>query len=257
MTDLLDLLSAGRGGTVWPLFVHAHPDDETLQSGLLIAWLAARQVACDVVTCTRGEQGEVVDGVLPPTITPDDLVRVRMRELTGALDKLGVAGRFMLGTPPARAGGLEARHYHDSGMRWVAPGLAGPADVDDPLAFTAAPLEEAVDDLLALIAETQPSVLVGYDRHGSYGHPDHRRAHEVAVAAARSSGVPMIEVASAEDAEGFEWFDLSAQLPVVIDALRCHATQLTVVDGDHIVHVGGQRQELPRKVGLRPLGDEN
>lgn len=258
MTDPLDLLRAPAGGQrgggngrgeVRPLFVHAHPDDETVQTGPLIAWLGAHRVDCAVVTCTRGERGEIVTGVLP-TVTPEDLVRVRMRELACALGRLGVSGRFLLGRPPARAAGLPSRRYHDSGMAWIAPGVAGPADVDDPLAFTAAPLDEAVADLLALIAAVRPSVLVGYDRLGSYGHPDHRRAHQVAAAAAGASGVPLVEVASTEDADGFEWFDLSEQLPTVVAALRCHATQLTVVD-DHIVHVGGQHQALPRRVGLR------
>lgn len=236
-----------------PLFVHAHPDDETLATGSLLAWLAGHGVNLEVVTCTRGERGEIVEGVLPPSVTRADLVRVRQRELACAMDELGVKDHDYLGRPPARAAGLQPREYRDSGMRWVAPGLAGPAEPDDPLSFTAASLDEQLADLLALVERVRPSVLVGYDDLGSYGHPDHIRAHELTSAAARAAGLPLVEVASEPDGEGFEWFDLSDQRERVLKALRCYATQLTVHD-DHLIHVGGQRQELPLRVGLRRVG---
>lgn len=251
MSSPLDLMTvAGHSGPSAPLFVHAHPDDETVQTGSLMAWLAAHGLAVSLVTCTRGEQGEIVAGVLPESTTPAELVRVRENELAKAVGTLGIAQAFMLGTPPARAAGLEQHDYHDSGMAWIAEGLAGPADIDDPQTFTASSLDDEVADLLALIDQLRPTVLVGYDRLGSYGHPDHVRAHELAVAAAQKADLPMIEVASEPDAEGFEWFDLSDQKQTVISALRCYATQLRVVD-DQIVHVGGQHQELPLVVGLR------
>lgn len=250
MTTPLDVLAAEAGHQVFPLFVHAHPDDETLFTGALLAWLVDRDVNCEVVTCTRGERGEIVPGVLPDTIQPDDLVKVRQHELACALRALGVHDHDYLGTPPARAAGQPARQYRDSGMRWLAEGVAGPADQADPDSFTAADPAEAVADLVALIERVQPTVLVGYDDLGSYGHPDHVRAHEVMVAAAQATGVAVVEVASTADAPGFEWFDLSEQRPAVIEALGCYASQLTVFD-DHLVHVGGQRQELPLRIGLR------
>jgi N-acetyl-1-D-myo-inositol-2-amino-2-deoxy-alpha-D-glucopyranoside deacetylase len=135
-------------------------------------------------------------------------------------------------------------------MRWIGEGLAGPADHDDPYTFTASTLEGELADLLALIREVSPTVIVGYDREGSYGHPDHIRAHHLAAAAAERSGLPLVEVASDESAEGFTWFDLSRHRDQVIEALRCHATLLSVVDGE-IVHVGGQHQDLPLRAGLR------
>lgn len=250
MTSPLDLLASQPGQLPFPLFVHAHPDDETLQTGALLAWLTERQVNVEVVTCTRGEQGEIVAGVLPPQVADADLVRVRQRELACALDALGIRDHDFLGSPPARAAGLQPRDYRDSGMRWIAEGLAGPGEAAGPDTFVAADPDEAVADLLALIERVQPSVLVGYDNLGSYGHPDHLRAHEITVAAARRSRLPLVEVASTPDAPGFEWFDLSDQREPVLAALRCHATQLSVFD-DHLVHVGGQRQELPLRVGLR------
>lgn len=246
----LEILSSGTGERPTPLFVHAHPDDETLQTGALIAWLTSQQVSCDLVTCTRGERGKVVPGVVPDSITPEDLVRVRGRELNCAVGALGITNLFWLGTPPARAADAAPRRYHDSGMTWLAPGLAGPAEDADPQSFTAADLAEVSADLVALVRATQPSVLVGYDNAGSYGHPDHLRAHEVTKAAARETGIPMVEVASLPDAPGFEWFDYSDQRGAVVAALGCHATQLTVLEHD-LEHVGGQRQDLPLRIGLR------
>lgn len=250
MSDLLELLSGVPGQRPFPLFVHAHPDDETLQTGALLAWLTARHVDCVVLTCTRGERGEIVPGVLPSSVTAADLVRVRQRELACAIGVLGVGSHYYLGTPPARAHGLTRRDYRDSGMRWLAPGLAGPVDEDDPAALTAASLDDELADLLALVQQTEASVLVGYDDLGSYGHPDHLRAHELTRAAAKAAGLAMIEVASTPEAAGFDWFDLADERDTVVRALGCYATQLQVND-DHLVHVGGQRQELPLRVGLR------
>lgn len=251
MSTPLELLaSASEAVSVKPLFVHAHPDDETVQTGSLLSWLTGHGVPVVLLTCSRGEQGEIVAGVLPAETTSDELIRVRERELACATETLGITEHYLLGTPPARAGGLTPRHYHDSGMRWVREGLAGPADIDDPETFTASDLDDEVADLLALIEHVRPTVIVGYDKAGSYGHPDHVRAHDLAVAAARASGLPLVEVASDEDSEGFERYDLADQKQTVIAALRCHATQLSVVD-DHIVHVGGQHQGLPLTAGLR------
>ena len=250
MRSPLDVLAAEPGAQVFPLFVHAHPDDKTLDTGALLAWLTAQHVHVELVTCTRGERGEIVEGVLPANIAQADLVRVRQRELARALGVLGVPDHDFLGTPPARAADLQPREYRDSGMRWVREGLAGPAGLTDPQTLTAAPLDELVADLMVLIERVQPTVLVGYDDLGSYGHPDHLRAREVTLAVARQAGLPMVEVASSEDAAGFEWFDLSDQRETVIKALRCYTTQLTVHE-DHIVHVGGQRAEIRLRVGLR------
>lgn len=120
------------------LFVHAHPDDETLATGALILGLVARGVEVDVVTCTRGEAGEVVDGVLDPSVSGDELTAVRLDELASALGHLGVSGHTLLGTPPASSDGRQ-RLYRDSGMVWVAEGLAGPSPETGPDAFSRQP----------------------------------------------------------------------------------------------------------------------
>ena len=99
--NALDLLLA-EGAR--PLFVHAHPDDETLQTGALLARLASRGVETIVVTCTRGEQGEIVPGTAPADLDPAGLVKVRERELAAAVETLGVAQHMFLGAPVARSG---------------------------------------------------------------------------------------------------------------------------------------------------------
>ncbi len=231
------------------LFAHAHPDDETLATGVLIAELADRGVACHLLTATRGEAGEVVPGSSSARQGSAELEVVRDRELGGAVAALGMASRQWLGTPPARVDGAEPRRYRDSGMRWIRPGLAGPADTSDQNSFTAADPSAPVADLVALIEHLGVDLVVSYASDGGYGHPDHVRMHEVAVAAASAAGVPFAEVID-EQTAGAEWFDLSERLPTVTEALRCHATQLTV-DGTDVVHVGGQREPILTAVGLR------
>ena len=238
------------------LFVHAHPDDETIATGALIAELVARGIRVSLLTATRGEQGEVVSGALSVLEGTDALTRERERELAGAAAALGIglSDRFWLGTPPARAAGLAPRAYRDSGMTWIRPGLAGPAENIDDDALVRAPLGEVTADVAALIGRLRPALVISYDNGGGYGHPDHVRMHEAAVAASRVAGVAFAEVVH-EVSDGSvpgaaEWFDLSAHLTTVTAALRCHASQLTV-DGDHIVHSGGQREPIITAVGLR------
>lgn len=234
------------------LFAHAHPDDETLASGALIAWLSQHGVACHLLTATRGERGEVVPGSSTATEGSAELEAVREQELARAVSALGMAGHTYLGAPPARADGLAPRRYRDSGMQWVRPGLAGPADESDTASFTAADPAEAVADLTALVRSLRPDVVVSYESDGGYGHPDHVRMHEVAIAAASQAGVRFAEIVTSPEGvdEATTWYDLEHELPTVVRALRCHATQVTV-DGDEVVHVGGQREPILTAMGLR------
>lgn len=255
------------------LFCHAHPDDETLSTGALIAHLVSRGIACDLVTATRGEMGEVVEGPLSHLAGTPELEEHRIGELASALRELGVERHAFLGTAPARASGLTTRLYRDSGMEWIRPGLAGPADATDERSFTFASPEECVADLGALLEPWQPDLVVSYDANGGYGHPDHVRMREVAREAARQAGVAFAEIrhtpstgsgngiaadSGNEDSETptaepveVQWFDLPETLPVVAAALRHHATQLTVQpNGTEVVHSGGQREEIVTAVGL-------
>lgn len=234
------------------LFLHAHPDDETLATGGTIAVLAEQGVRVGVLTATRGERGEVVPGVLDPSA---DLTAYRLAELSAALTVLGVTDHWLLGEPPARAASAAPRRYTDSGMRWSATGSAVPAVDITPDSLTAAPVQEVTGDLQALIEAVGPDLVISYDAGGGYGHPDHRRVHEAALAAATASGVPFAEVVSADVAETarreVETVDVSAQRQRLQLALRGYRSQLERVESDHVVHVGGQRQQLQDAEYLR------
>lgn len=231
------------------LFAHAHPDDETLTSGALIAELVARGVRVTLLTASRGERGEIVDGVLPANADADALSRAREDELAGAVAALGLDAQYWLGESPARAAGLPPRRYRDSGMSWIRPGVAGPADDADADALSVAPLDEVVDDVAALLAVERPSLVISYDSDGGYGHPDHVRIREAALAASVAMGIPYAELLETPATDA-EWLSLAAHRGVVTRALRCHPSQLTVV-GDHVVHSGGQREPIGTDVGLR------
>ena len=231
------------------LFVHAHPDDETISTGALIAEFVASGRTVWLLTASRGERGEVVAGPLSGLEGTAELTRERERELDMATAVLGITQRFWLGEPPARAAGLAPRRYLDSGMEWIRPGLAGPAADSDDAALAVAPLDEVTADIAALIAHLQPALVVSYDDNGGYGHPDHVRVHDATVLASRSSRVSFAEVHH-EQAADVAWLDLDTHFDTVSAALQCHASQLTV-HGTDIVHSGGQREPIMTSVGVK------
>ena len=236
------------------LFVHAHPDDETLTTGATIAHYAARGAQVRVVTCTLGEEGEVIGERWAQLAVDhaDQLGGFRIAELTAALSALGVDGPVFLGG---------AGRWRDSGMEGT-PARHRQRFVDaDP--------REAVGALVAIIRELRPHVVVTYDAKGGYGHPDHIHAHDVTVAAVAASGgadftgepwtVPKMywtvmstsAIAAGLDALDDvppEWvripidqvpfgypddaidavIEVADQLPAKVAALRAHATQVTV-----------------------------
>jgi len=236
-------------GVTSALFVHAHPDDETIGTGGLIAYLSSRGIRVTLVTATRGERGEVVAGPLSALVGTVALAEERERELKRASVTLGVNEGFWLGEAPARTHGQPERRYRDSGMEWIRPGLAGPAADSEADALARAPLNEVTADLVAVLQSVQPSLVISYDATGGYGHPDHVRVHDAALAASRSLAIPYAEIIHLPEADA-EWFDLDSQRGTLVEALRCHASQLTV-DGDDIVHSGGQRDPIRPSIGLR------
>ncbi|MFC8380829.1 N-acetyl-1-D-myo-inositol-2-amino-2-deoxy-alpha-D-glucopyranoside deacetylase [Nocardia sp. NPDC057272] len=158
------------------LLVHAHPDDETLTTGGTIAHYRRRGVPVTVVTCTLGEEGEVIDERWSRLIAADadQLGGYRIGELTAALSALDAGEPWFLGGPG----------------RWRDSGMAGTPSAANPRAFVNSG-DAAVDALVAVILELRPRVVVTYDPRGGYGHPDHIRAHEIttaAVAAAADQG---------------------------------------------------------------------
>lgn len=172
--------------------MHAHPDDETLSTGGLLAAWALHGQPVTVVTCTRGERGEVIDTATHSTgvghLEGDGpaLAAHRERELAAALRALGVSDHVFLGS----AGSASAVRYEDSGMSWVAPGIAGPAGDAPPMAFARVPLDEAASRLAAVVRDRRPAVVVTYEPGGGYRHPDHVRAHEVTVRALELAADP-------------------------------------------------------------------
>jgi len=236
------------------LFVHAHPDDETLTTGGTIAHYVARGADVHVVTCTLGEEGEVIGDRYAKLAVDaaDQLGGYRIGELTTALRALGVAEPIFLGG---------AGRWRDSGMADTPP--------RHWQRFVDADMREAVGELVPIIRQLRPHVVVTYDAKGGYGHPDHIHAHEVTIVAVAAScgnefaGEPwtvpkvywtvisksaMAAGLDAIDDVAPEWrrvsidevpfgypddaidavMDVAEQLPAKVAALRAHATQVTV-----------------------------
>jgi N-acetyl-1-D-myo-inositol-2-amino-2-deoxy-alpha-D-glucopyranoside deacetylase len=246
------------------LLVHAHPDDETIETGATMARYAAEGVHVTLVTCTLGELGEIIPPGLAHLAEAEGggLGGYRIGELDAACAALGVTDHRFLGG---------AGRFKDSGMM-------GLPSNDAPGCFWQADPDEAAGMLLRVIDDVQPQVIISYDQHGFYGHPDHIQAHRVAWRAfARSRdvvskfyatamplsalaraialdgtsfrrvesaatlpfGIPDDEVTPAVDGRGF----LNAKLA----AMRAHGTQMSVE---------GPFYALSDGIGLRALGTE-
>lgn len=244
MADVRAVIEAARR----VLFVHAHPDDETLATGGLIAALADAGVAVGVLTASRGEQGEIVPGAVP---AGTDLALHREAEVAGACRALGVRYGAFLGEPPARASGLAPRRYTDSGMTWLddEETVAGPGGTAGPDALSLADPGEIAADIAAGARDFGADLIVSYDDAGGYGHPDHVALAAPSRAAASELGVPFLEIASTAGGAGWT-LETPELLGRVREALAHYASQL-VVDGAEVVHVGGQRQAIQLVFTLR------
>jgi N-acetyl-1-D-myo-inositol-2-amino-2-deoxy-alpha-D-glucopyranoside deacetylase len=165
------------------LLVHAHPDDESIQNAATMAKYVARGTRVTLVTCTMGEEGEVLVPELAHLASDRDdaLGPHRRTELDAAMRELGVTDYRFLGG--------EGR-YRDSGMVWHAEGHAVAGEDVKEGTFWRADLLEASDHLVEIIRDVRPQVLVTYDEFGGYGHPDHIQAHRVAMYGAQLAGVP-------------------------------------------------------------------
>ncbi|MGW0822248.1 N-acetyl-1-D-myo-inositol-2-amino-2-deoxy-alpha-D-glucopyranoside deacetylase [Streptomyces sp. NPDC002845] len=158
------------------LLVHAHPDDESINNGATMARYAAEGAHVTLVTCTLGEEGEVI----PPRLAhlapdrDDALGPHRVGELAEAMKELGVTDHRFLGGPG---------RFRDSGMMGVEQN-------EREGAFWAADVDDAAAHLVEVIREIRPQVLVTYDPNGGYGHPDHIQAHRVAIRAADLAAEP-------------------------------------------------------------------
>ncbi len=153
------------------LLVHAHPDDESINNGATMAAYVAKGAQVTLVTCTRGEEGEILVPELAHLASDkeDGLGSHREIELAAAMKELGVVDFRFLGAP--------SKIYRDSGM------MGTPQNSRDDV-FWNADVDEAARILEKVILETKPHVMITYDENGGYGHPDHIQAHRVAMRAA-------------------------------------------------------------------------
>lgn len=222
--------------------VHAHPDDEAITTGGAIADLTARGADVLVVTCTLGEEGEVIGEPYQHLVADeaDQLGGFRIQELERSLAAMGARGQFLGG----------AGRFRDSGM------AGSPASLH-PRAFVNSG-DAAVETLAAIYEAERPHLVLTYGPDGGYGHPDHVRAHEIAHLAAERVAVPRIlwavrlaaETSALLPAEaptgwrlpkpgeldGVERADVAVPLSEAaysakVEAMRAHATQLWIADG--------------------------
>ena len=250
------------------LLVHAHPDDETINNGSTMAMYAALGAQVTLVTCTRGEEGEVLvpDLAHLAANATDGLGEHRVQELAEAMKALGISDHRFLGEGRVK--------YRDSGMMGTEPN-------NRPDVFWQADVEVASDDLVAIIEEVKPHVLITYDEIGGYGHPDHIQAHRVAMRAAEKAtwniqkiywnvmpksviqeGIDAMkkigsDFMGAEKAEDLPFakddsfvhsmVDGNAYVEKKMDAMRAHATQIEV-DGPFFA--------LSNNLGLQVWGNE-
>ncbi|GAA4819076.1 N-acetyl-1-D-myo-inositol-2-amino-2-deoxy-alpha-D -glucopyranoside deacetylase [Actinomycetospora corticicola] len=258
------------------VLVHAHPDDETITSGGLMARAVDAGWDVTLVTCTLGELGEVIPPELKYLEGSAELAPYRAKELAAACAALGVTDHRLLG---------EEGRWHDSGMVSTGEGIraAAPAHLSEGAFATRADVDLQVHQLVEILEETTPDVVISYDASGGYGHPDHVRAHEIAGGAVEridplgervalyAAVAPYGEVARGLEAlRRRPWLGLPVPdvggLPTVPDdtvtvrialgparirklaALRAHATQITVHDDGSEPPVFALSNELAQPV---------
>jgi N-acetyl-1-D-myo-inositol-2-amino-2-deoxy-alpha-D-glucopyranoside deacetylase len=160
------------------LLVHAHPDDESIETGATMAAYAAAGVAVTLVTCTLGELGEVI----PPALA----------HLTaGSGEALGAHRTCELAAACAALGVRDHRFLGGAG-RWRDSGMMGLPSNDAPGCFWQADVAAVAAQLAAVVRDVRPQVVVTYDERGFYGHPDHIQAHRVTKEAiALAAGGPV------------------------------------------------------------------
>ncbi|WP_394281181.1 N-acetyl-1-D-myo-inositol-2-amino-2-deoxy-alpha-D-glucopyranoside deacetylase [Corynebacterium sp.] len=222
--------------------VHAHPDDESIATGAALADLARRGADVLVVTCTLGEEGEVIGDTYQHLVNDeaDQLGGYRIHELSHALEILGVRGEFLGGAGVHRDSGMAGSPAHKNPRAFVNSGQA------------------AVDELVAIFQRERPHLVITYGPDGGYGHPDHIRAHEITHAAAEVVDIPRIvwavqlreeldRDAATTIPEGWRapepgelaavdatdtWVEMDdVTYHQKVEAMRAHATQVWIADG--------------------------
>jgi LmbE family N-acetylglucosaminyl deacetylase len=145
------------------LAVFAHPDDEVFHGGVL-ANLGDRGARVTIACATKGEAGKPHPSVGPV----EDLGARRAEELRSSCARLGIDEPLFLG-------------FHDSGRNER-------LRRDDPRALVNVDMLEVEAAILSAIRDVKPQVMLTFDPHGAYYHPDHLAVHRAATAAFFSSG---------------------------------------------------------------------
>ncbi len=190
------------------LAVFAHPDDETFRCGGTLALLAQRGVRVQVLTATRGQAGSCGDPLL---CTPEELPAVRENELRCACAALGIQPPILL-------------DYQDGQLSEAVP-------------------EIIVSEILSVIREVKPQMILTYGPDGVSGHPDHiaigrftteafHRAldvvalHTIAVPYLLAKTLGMTQIHTVPDDAITLTVDVSTVWEAKMAAIRCHQTQL-------------------------------
>jgi N-acetyl-1-D-myo-inositol-2-amino-2-deoxy-alpha-D-glucopyranoside deacetylase len=240
------------------VLVHAHPDDETITSGGLMARAVDAGWDVTLVTCSLGELGEVIPPELKHLEGSDELAAHRAEELAKACAALGVTDHRLLGG---------TGRWRDSGMVSTGHGIraVAPDDLAEGAFANRADVDLQVHQLTEVLEEAVPDVVISYDAGGGYGHPDHVRAHEIAGGAVervdplgervalyaavaahdeveaglarlrRRAWLPL-PVPSVDDLPTFPDAEITTRVVLgparvrKLAALRAHATQISVVD---------------------------
>lgn len=207
---------------------HAHPDDESIGTGGVIAKAAqeGHRVVC--VFATKGELGEVDEGFLDPG---EDLWERRVKETHASAEVLGVERVEFLG-------------YSDSGM-------AGTPENDRPEAFWNADIEEAAKKLATILEEERADILTAYDDNGIYGHPDHIKVHQVGVRAAELAGTPKVYEMTINRDHMQRIFKMTQEGKLDIQA-SAEGEELTVESFE----IGVPEERLTTTVDVRPWLDK-
>ena len=153
------------------LALHAHPDDESSKGAGTVARYARAGVETVLLTATGGEAGDILNPALDSRAIKENLSDVRRGELEEAAAIIGFHEIVLLG-------------YRDSGM-------ADSADNHHPDAFVKADFESVLSRVVSVVRRVRPHVVLGYDKHEWYPHPDHLRIHELSLAVWEAAADPI------------------------------------------------------------------
>ncbi|RPI21503.1 MAG: hypothetical protein EHM57_06530 [Actinobacteria bacterium] len=150
--------------------LHAHPDDESSKGAGTVARYSDEGVRSVLVTATGGEAGDILNPAMDLPGVKENLHAIRRDELAEAAKIIGFDEVILLG-------------YRDSG-------LPDTAHNHDPEAFANADADEVLARLVAIVRAERPQVVLGYDSHERYPHPDHLRIHDLSLALFTAAAEP-------------------------------------------------------------------